>query len=130
MKYDIPVSPVTEQLIYSYDYGDGWKVFINCENVYAQNADGDWKDSNGENADDLENDLDKVIAKYCPICIEKDGIELVDDVGGIYGFCRMLQTIYEADTDIEEDREERESMLDWADMMGWTGRKIGLKQTL
>ena len=60
----------------------------------------------------------------------KPGIELVDDVGGIYGFCRMLQTIYETDTGIEEDREERESMLGWADMMGWTGRKIGLKQTL
>lgn len=40
--------------------------------------------------------------------IEKDGIELVDDVGGIYGFCRMLQTIYETDTGIEEDREESE----------------------
>lgn len=53
--------------------------------------------------------------KYSPVCIEKDGIELVDDVGGIYGFCRMLQTIYE--TGIEEDREERESMLGWADMM-------------
>ena len=52
----------------------------------------------------------------------------MDDVGGIYGFCRMLKTIYE--TGIEEDREERESMLGWADMMGWTGRKIGLKQTL
>ena len=32
----------------------------------------------------------------------------MDDVGGIYGFCRMLQTIYETDTGIEEDREERE----------------------
>lgn len=130
MKYDIPVSPITEQLIYSYDFGDGWKVFINCENVYTRNGDGDWEDSKGENVDVLEGDLEKVIAKYSPVCIEKDGIELVDDVGGIYGFCRMLQTIYETDTGIEEDREERESMLGWADMMGWTGRKIGLKQTL
>ena len=108
MKYDIPVSPITEQLIYSYDFGDGWKVFINCENVYTRNGDGDWEDSKGENVDGLEGDLEKVIAKYSPVCIEKDGIELVDDVGGIYGFCRMLQTIYETDTGIEEDREESE----------------------
>ena len=108
MKYDIPVSPITEQLIYSYDFGDGWKVFINCENVYTRNGDSDWEDSKGENVDGLEGDLEKVIAKYSPVCIEKDGIELVDDVGGIYGFCRMLQTIYETDTGIEEDREERE----------------------
>ena len=32
----------------------------------------------------------------------------MDDLGGIYGFCRMLQTIYETDTGIEEDREESE----------------------
>ena len=43
---------------------------------------------------------------------------------------RLHVVIDTEDTGIEEDREERESMLGWADMMGWTGRKIGLKQTL
>ncbi len=31
---DTFVLPVTEQLIYSYDYGDNWKVIISCEDVY------------------------------------------------------------------------------------------------
>ena len=37
--------------------------------------------------------LEDVISDYRPVCIRKDGIELVDDVGGIYGFCDMLRTI-------------------------------------
>lgn len=37
--------------------------------------------------------LEDVISDYRPVCIRKDGIELVDDVGGIYGFCDMLKTI-------------------------------------
>lgn len=66
----------------------------------------------------------------CENKYEKDGIELVDDVGGVGGFCRMLETIYEADLKDEEEREEHDSMLDWALMMGWTGRNISPKQTL
>ncbi len=63
-KYNIPVLPITEKLIYSYDYGDGWEV------------------------PDVSADiLEEVTARHRPVCIAKDGIELVDDVGGIGGFC-------------------------------------------
>ena len=72
----------------------------------------------------------QIVAKHRPICIDKDGIELADDVGGIGGFCRMLRTIYEADIYNDEDMQEREEMLGWAEMMGWTGRRINPKQTL
>lgn len=41
----------------------------------------------------LDGFLEDVISDYRPVCIRKDGIELVDDVGGIYGFCDMLRTI-------------------------------------
>ena len=74
--------------------------------------------------------VEEIVAKHRPICIDKDGIELVDDVGGIGGFCRMLRTIYEADIYNDEDMQEREEMLGWAEMMGWTGRRISPKQTL
>lgn len=40
----------------------------------------------------------------------------------IGGFCEMLKTIYEADIYDEEAMEERDNMLGWACMMGWTGR--------
>ena len=53
-----------------------------------------------------------------------------DDVGGIHGFCEMLETIYECDFYDEEAVEERENTLVWAQMMDWTGRRIGVKQTL
>ena len=74
--------------------------------------------------------LEDVISDYRPVCIRKDGIELVDDVGGIYGFCDMLRTIYETDDCDEDAMRERENTLAWAEMMGWTGRKISTGQTL
>ena len=116
-KYNIDVLPVTYHLNYSYDYGDGWEVKITCDGMLSK--------------DEIEQSIfEEVIEKHRPVCIAKDGIELVDDVGGIHGFCEMLETIYECDFYDEEAVEERESMLAWAQMMGWTGRRIGVKQTL
>ena len=89
-----------------------------------------WKDINGKIPDVSVENLQEVAIKHRPVCIQKDGIELVDDVGGIHGFCEMLQTIYECDMNSEESSEERENILGWADMMGWSGRKISPKQTL
>ena len=103
--------------IYSYDNGDGWEVLISCENAYKLDDEGIWTDMNGEAPDVSADHLEEVIARHRPVCIAKDGIELVDDVGGIGGFCRMLQTIYEADMDDEEEWEERDNLLGWADMM-------------
>ena len=129
-KYDLPVMPVTDQLIYRYDYGDGWEVLISCENAYKGDETGLWKDMNREMPDVPADKLEETVTKHRPICIQKDGMELVDDVGGISGFCEMLRTICECDMNNKEKREERENILDWAHMMGWTGRNISPKQTL
>ena len=129
-KYDLSVRPVTEQLIYRYDYGDGWEVLIECENAYTRDETGLWKDINGKIPDAAVDNLQEVTGKHRPVCIQKDGIELVDDVGGIHGFCEMLRVIYECDINSEEKVEARENILGWADMMGWSGRKISPKQTL
>lgn len=128
--YNISVLPITEQLIYSYDYGDGWEVLITCEDIYENSDTGAWIGANGDEMNSFADSLEEVLAKHRPICIDKDGIELVDDVGGIGGFCRMLRTVYEIDIYNEEDMQEREEMLGWAEMMGWTGRRISPKQTL
>ena len=127
---DTFVLPVTEQLIYSYDYGDNWKVIISCEDVYHFEKTGVWKGRNGEADDILTGLLEETVIGHRPVCIRKDGIELVDDVGGIRGFCDMLRTIYEADPDDEEAADERDVMLNWAEMMGWTGRRISPQRTL
>lgn len=129
-EYNIPTLPVTEQLRYSYDYGDGWEVLITCDNAYKNNEAALWKDMEGEEADVSADYLEEVAAKHRPVCIEKDGIELVDDVGGIGGFCGMLRTIYECDMDDQDELDERNSTLEWAEMQGWTGRRIDPKQTL
>ena len=129
-KYNIPVLPVTQQLVYSYDYGDGWKVLITCEDAYACDEKGAWSGKQGKTEDALVDSLEEVFTKHRPICIAKDGIELVDDVGGIGGFCKMLKTIYEADIYDDEAMNERDDMLGWAEMMGWTGRRISPRQTL
>lgn len=129
--HNIQVQPVTEQLIYSYDYGDGWEVLITCEDIYEKRESGAWIGVNGDEITVLADSLEEVLAKHRPVCINKDGIELVDDVGGIGGFCRMLRTIYEADIYNDEDiMQEREETLGWAEMMGWTGRRISPRQTL
>ena len=129
-KYDLPVMPVTDQMIYRYDYGDGWKILISCENAYKGDETGLWKNMNGEMPDVSVDKIEETVTKHRPICIQKDGTELVDDVGGISGFCEMLKTIYECDMNNKEALEERENILEWAYMMGWTGRNISPKQTL
>ena len=129
-QYDIPVMPVTDQLFYRYDYGDGWEVGICCTGEYRKEGEGIWTDAAGREADVGSEKLEEVLEKCCPICIAKDGIELVDDVGGIHGFCEMLRIICEWDPQDEEQCRERAAMLDWAEGMGWTGRKRSPEQTL
>ena len=46
-----------------------------------------------------------------PICIAKDGIELVDDISGISGFCEMLQTIYGYSEENAEELKEKMACL-------------------
>ncbi len=128
--YDTPAFPVTEELIYRYDFGDGWEVRIRCEEVYLQDEAGVWKDGRGEIRDEYADVLDEVVFRHRPVCIGKDGIEMVDDVGGIGGFCNMLRVIHEADMEDDIMWDERNQMLQWLDMMGWTGRRISAKRTL
>lgn len=107
------VLPLTKQLIYEYDYGDGWKVNISLENEYCINE---------ENIDDeLKKQIEKVIENYRPLCIMADGLPVLDDVGGIGGYCEMLSGIHEEGSkhyDYNDPIETKE----WARMQGWTGR--------
>ena len=54
--------------------------------------------------------------KKTPICIRVDGLSVLDDVGGIYGFIDMLKTIH------GNDFEKADEMREWAKTQGWTGR--------
>ncbi len=121
--------PVTDRLRYEYDYGDGWEIRITCEAVYQKEEDGKWTGLPAEGASVEETRLEDVAGKQRPVCIARDGIDLVDDVGGIGGFCEMLRDIYEADTD-ESSQRRHEEMIGWARRMGWSGRMVSPERTL
>ena len=90
--YVVRPLPFTNELLYQYDFGDDWWVKITLVGI---------------------EDSDIGQAK----CVAADGLNLVDDCGGISGYYDFLQAVYGTDP------EEKESMKQWARGLGWTGRK-------
>ena len=129
--------PVLSSLLYRYDYGDGWKVRVTCTNAwydrstFARTEEGDllrdkhdfvrkitlYQDAFGRevSGEELER-IQNIMRKQRPVCIAWDGMNLVDDVGGIRGFCEFLETIN------GPDQEAKKFHKEWAKSLGWTGR--------
>lgn len=138
--YNPEVRPAFDTLYYLYDFGDDWCIRITCEKRYKRMNEFDFPHETGwvravvmndkvgianyRYFDEAEQEikgeerdrLAEVDVKRSPVCIQSDGMSLVEDPGGIYGFYHMLQTI---DGD---DIEEKTSMKEWAKGLGWTGR--------
>ena len=74
----------------------------------------------GEYAELLRN----VACKKSPVCVYSDGLVLLDDVGGIGGFVEMLKTIHGTNKD------EADSMREWANGQGWFGRSVKVENML
>lgn len=117
---DNGIFPVTHKLIYNYDFGDDWIITItkekNCLELLQKGF---------ISKDELLDAEATVLAKHRPVCIHKDGISVLDDVGGLNGFISFLKEIYEG-----EDKEERSNYKAWAQSLGWNKRKISNKLTL
>ena len=107
--------PFATELIYRYDFGDGWKVRIT--------ASFDCRDM------DVSQDiLDKANIKcretYRPVMIARDGEMVMDDVGGLSGFAGFLLSI---NPDLDNmnkaqkvrARKEKKEFLIWAKGQGW-----------
>lgn len=101
------------------------EVLKNSSDIEVQ-----WRSETGKVSEVPYKTLEEVQNFYRPVCIGKDGIELLDDVGGIYGFCDMLRTIYGCIPNNDWEQGERERTIGWAGMMGWTGRWIRAERTL
>lgn len=121
-KTDMDALPLSNELVYKYDYGDGWIIKITCIEEYT--CDKESEKLVGSNDEQVEEKLSKLIIDNCikkanPICVAADGLSVLDDVGGIYGFCDLLRCLkgYE-DTDKFDSHEDAAA---WASMMGWTG---------
>ena len=116
------------QLYYLYDFGDDWCIRITCEKRFLR-KDGlsthrYFDNNNIEIVGDECDRLAEVDSKKYPLCIESDGVSLVEDPGGIYGFYEMLKTL------AGDDPEEKRSMKEWAKGLGWTGRMCEPKKML
>jgi DNA-binding CsgD family transcriptional regulator len=100
-------TPILNAIRYWYDYGDDWNVKITATVCYESKKK---YEASGNPTEPIE--------EHRPICVEVDALPVCDDVGGIYGYCNMLEVLH------GDDPEEKESMKNWARSMGWTGRKI------
>lgn len=105
------LAPVTKILHYNYDFGDDWWVTIECMDEYYH-AGPFFIDQDGSKVNNAEI-LEEVEDKEKPVCIEADGLPVMDDAGGIHGYVETLQEIKE---------EKNPDSRSWARMQGWTGR--------
>lgn len=114
------VFPVTRQLLYDYDFGDGWLIEItklpNCDDLLEQNLLG---------AAELEEAAHLVLSAHKPVCLHKAGLPVLDDVGGLGGYADMLAVIYEG-----EDKAEIGDLKEWAKGHGWSDKKVANKRLL
>ena len=74
--------------------------------------------SNNQITGALRDQIAKVVTSKRPVCVAADGLDLIDDVGGIHGFCNFLLSIHEG------TEEEKSEMKKWAAGQGWTGRRV------
>lgn len=93
-------SPITNELIYEYDYGDGWTVKIVLTGI-----------------DDTAPDA----SVKGPVCVVADGLPVLDDVGGARGYSEMLKGIHGEGSGCY-DYDDPLRTKAWARTMGWTGR--------
>ncbi len=109
-----PRKPVTNTLLYNYDYGDDWHIEIKRIDSPSTLVDLEITDPFT-----LQNVLETVIKKRRPVCVHKEGGYVMDDVGGMSGFTDFLRILH-----FGEDKEEKKSLKLWAKSMGWSAKDI------
>ncbi len=111
--------PITDTLLYNYDFGDDWWVKITLCDDYN-----DLIDSGRISKKQLEKSISKCKELYRPVLIARDGEMLIDDVGGLNGFADFLERINYIDPygevhDMEALDDMRANYLWWASGQGW-----------
>lgn len=119
--YEPDTRGITDELYYEYDFGDSWTVRITRERDCSDLLDCDRITQEG-----LDESYDKVRSTYRPVMIAKDGVDLVDDLGGysmIPCFLRAINNDFTQDNAIFSDRDDA---IGWAKSQGWSTRKTAL----
>ena len=101
------VFSLDREFLYRYDPGDGWEVVISLEEEYG--------DSENAEASEMDEMVRRVESTLAPICVRSDGCNVLDDVGGIYGFCEFLKGL----NGIENSFGYEPSHIEWARRLGW-----------
>lgn len=115
------IEPVAKSLLYRYDFGDNWEITITRPDDSCK----DLIDEALISEMELDHGVETVLSSHKPVCIHRDGMNVVDDVGGLSGFASFLGSVYES-----EDKKEKEESLTWAKSMGWSTRTVDLKNVL
>ncbi|MBR1707608.1 MAG: hypothetical protein IJ719_02115 [Clostridia bacterium] len=105
----------TDELVYWYDYGDGWEIRITGSHNCA-----DLVESGKITQDMLDKSNIKTRVTYRPVLLYRDGEMMIDDVGGPHGFVRFiydLNTLKRGETD-DNDFTKTE-LKEWARSQGW-----------
>ena len=115
--------PVTDEILYSYDFGDNWKIRITASENCA-----DLVEAGRITQAELDRANVKCREVYRPVLIARDGEMLIDDVGGIHGFAEFLQMVNPELSGLdpeekEEARQEKKRYLEWAKSLGWHREK-------
>jgi len=126
----------TDELIYSYDYGDGWEVKVTCEDAYYKTDDPfywlsenkythltgeiELKDAFGNTVEPtLAKKIQNVCISQSPLCVASDGLNMFDDAGGVVGFAKFLKKL-----NTVTRKDILEELLETPKMYGWTA-KVG-----
>jgi len=115
------IPPIAKKLVYEYDYGDRWMVDI------TRGTNRQIKDVP---ADALNAAKEKVAAKHTAVCIAKHGINVVEDVGGVPGFVDFVDQVFNKDFDTSDADMSTQELLEWAQSLGWSKRKVSPENSL
>ncbi|MGN1190996.1 MAG: hypothetical protein ACI4SL_11455 [Candidatus Ornithospirochaeta sp.] len=120
IRYDNPrmpsIIPCTDRVIYEYDSGDGWEIEITRNDSY----------------DITDRQFRTVVEEHRPICLKRDGIMLLDDVGGTGGYIDFLASVFEGKESHSFDYgRDPESDYAWAhSCFGWKKKAPSLLNLL
>ena len=73
-----------------------------------------------ENCGEYRQQLALIAEKGRPVCIAADGLPVLDDVGGIYGYCAFLNAIHGKDGG-DFGFDDKDETKEWGRSQGWSG---------
>jgi hypothetical protein len=120
-----PVIPFTTQLLYNYDYGDNWIIELERGDDTFQ----DLIDKGVCTLKAIKAAYESCWQTYRPVCVFAQGLNLVEDVGGVNGFCELLSTLHQEipkntpEENLRLIKEDQENMRLWAKGLDWKDMK-------